>query len=177
MNAAAHGVEGNANAPVLYMALELSNESWKVVFGDGVKRRQVAVPAGELSQMRDAVAEAKERFGLGGSCRVLSCYEAGRDAFWLHRYLPHRDSGEPSAQSPTAVGCGHPIDRGPHRAPARAQAPNRAARHAPRASVDGAGSPGDAAPDGGWTAGCGRRQGARDGRWRVGQASSPRSFA
>lgn len=59
----------------------------KVIFGDGVKRRQVAVPAGKLSQVRDAVAEAKERFGLGGSCRVLSCYEADRDGFWLHRYL------------------------------------------------------------------------------------------
>lgn len=34
MNAAAHGVEGNANSPVLYMALELSNTTWKVVFGD-----------------------------------------------------------------------------------------------------------------------------------------------
>lgn len=32
MNAAAHGVEGNANAPVLYMALELSK-----VYGIGVK--------------------------------------------------------------------------------------------------------------------------------------------
>src|SRR6266702_1681741 len=29
MNTAAHRVEGNANAPVLYMALELSNTTWK----------------------------------------------------------------------------------------------------------------------------------------------------
>ena len=43
MNAAAHGVEGNANSPVLYMALELSNTTWKVVFGDGARRRQMAV--------------------------------------------------------------------------------------------------------------------------------------
>ncbi len=42
MNAAAHRVEDNANAPALYMALELSNTTWKVVFGDGAKRRQVA---------------------------------------------------------------------------------------------------------------------------------------
>jgi transposase len=33
------------------------------------------------------VAKAKERFGLPGSARVLSCYEAGRDGFWLHRHL------------------------------------------------------------------------------------------
>jgi len=29
----------------------------------------------------------KERLGLGASCRVVSCYEAGRDGFWLHRFL------------------------------------------------------------------------------------------
>ena len=87
MNAAAHRVEGNANAAVLYMALELSNTTWKVVFGDGARRRQVAVPAGELMKLQQAVAEAKERFGLGGSTRVVSCYEAGRDGFWLHRHL------------------------------------------------------------------------------------------
>lgn len=87
MNAAAHRAEGNANAAVLYMALELSNTTWKVVFGDGVRRRQVAVPAGELVKLQQAVAEAKERFGLASATRVLSCYEAGRDGFWLHRHL------------------------------------------------------------------------------------------
>jgi len=29
----------------------------------------------------------KERLGLAASCRVVSCYEAGRDGFWLHRFL------------------------------------------------------------------------------------------
>ena len=82
MNAAAHRVEGNANAAVLYMALELSNTTWKVVFGDGARRRQVAVPAGELVKLQQAVAEAKKRFGLASSTRVLSCYEAGRDERW-----------------------------------------------------------------------------------------------
>ena len=33
------------------------------------------------------VADAKERFGLASSSQVLSCYEAGRDGFWLHRHL------------------------------------------------------------------------------------------
>ena len=37
MNAAAHRVEDNPNAPVLYMALELSNSTWKVVFSDGAR--------------------------------------------------------------------------------------------------------------------------------------------
>jgi len=33
------------------------------------------------------VAKAKERFKLPASARVVSCYEAGRDGFWLHRHL------------------------------------------------------------------------------------------
>ena len=32
---------------------------------------------------------AKQRFALTGDAPVLSCYEAGRDGFWLHRYLEH----------------------------------------------------------------------------------------
>jgi hypothetical protein len=31
MNAATHTVEGSAKVPVLYMALELSNETWRIV--------------------------------------------------------------------------------------------------------------------------------------------------
>jgi transposase len=33
------------------------------------------------------VRAAKERFGLAEDTPVVSCYEAGRDGFWLHRYL------------------------------------------------------------------------------------------
>ena len=34
MDLATHGTEGSAAAPVLYMALELSNKSWRLAFGD-----------------------------------------------------------------------------------------------------------------------------------------------
>ena len=37
MNATTHATEGSAAAPVLYMALELSNRSWRLAFGDGAK--------------------------------------------------------------------------------------------------------------------------------------------
>jgi transposase len=33
------------------------------------------------------IERAKERFGLAEGGRVVSCYEAGRDGFWLHRFL------------------------------------------------------------------------------------------
>ena len=87
MNPATHGTEGSASVPVLYMALELSNKSWRLAFSDGVKRRQVAVPAADLMKLAEAVTKAKERFGMPASARVVSCYEAGRDGFWLHRHL------------------------------------------------------------------------------------------
>jgi len=87
MNPATHGTDGSATVPVLYMALELSNKSWRLAFSDGVKHRQVAVPAADLMKLAEAVSKAKERFGMPTSARVVSCYEAGRDGFWLHRYL------------------------------------------------------------------------------------------
>jgi hypothetical protein len=34
---------------MLYMALELSNKTWGVTFGDGARRRQVSVPGGDLT--------------------------------------------------------------------------------------------------------------------------------
>ena len=34
MDPATHGTEGSASAPVLYMAPEPSNKSWRLAFGD-----------------------------------------------------------------------------------------------------------------------------------------------
>jgi transposase len=87
MNLATHGTEVSASAPVLYMALELSDKSWRLALSDGTKRRQVSVPAADLAKLACAVAKAKERFKMPASARVVSCYEAGRDGFWLHRHL------------------------------------------------------------------------------------------
>jgi transposase len=87
MNPATQGTEGSASAPVLYMALELSNKTWRLALSDGAKRRQVTVPAADLARLAEAVAKAKVRFGMPVTARVLSCYEAGRDGFWLHRHL------------------------------------------------------------------------------------------
>jgi transposase len=37
-----------------------------------------------LGAIQREIDHAKRRFGLAEGCRVLSCYEAGRDGFWLH---------------------------------------------------------------------------------------------
>jgi len=72
---------------VLYMALELSNRSWKVCFGNGWRGRRVSVEAGDVDKLREQVENAKKKLGFPPGCPVKSCYEAGRDGFWLHRYL------------------------------------------------------------------------------------------
>jgi transposase len=39
------------------------------------------------------IAKAKRRFGLPADAAVVSCYEAGRDGFWLHRFLTAQGIG------------------------------------------------------------------------------------
>jgi transposase len=73
----------------LYLAFELGNKAWKLGFtvGLGQKPRRRKVKAGDLAGLQKEIKLAQQRFRLGTRGRVLSCYEAGRDGFWLHRYL------------------------------------------------------------------------------------------
>jgi len=72
----------------LYLAFELGNAEWKLGFtiGLGQSPRQRKIRAGDLVALQREIDLAKKRFNLAAA-RVLSCYEAGRDGFWLHRYL------------------------------------------------------------------------------------------
>jgi transposase len=78
-----------APASVLYMALELSSGTWKLAFtvGLGQKPRLKTVTARSTVALLFEIKAAKKRFGLPEDAPVLSCYEAGRDGFWLHRFL------------------------------------------------------------------------------------------
>jgi transposase len=72
----------------LYLALELSNAKWELTFGDGsTRRRKVEVKAGERNALSVELRKAKKHFGMTEGGKVVSCYEAGRDGFWIHRYL------------------------------------------------------------------------------------------
>ena len=73
----------------LCIAIELSNEKWKLGFsiGFGQPPRLRDLAARDLSGLVKEICLAKERFDLLDSTPVFSCYEAGRDGFWLHRYL------------------------------------------------------------------------------------------
>ncbi len=74
-------------SPLLYMALDLSHRSWKVAFSDGQRQRIVTVRDKNTGALQEAIGKAREKFRLPEGCQVVSCYEAGRDGFWLHRYL------------------------------------------------------------------------------------------
>ena len=90
---AAHTVHYTPTAgPVLYVAFELSWGTWKMAFtvGAGQPPRIRSVPARLTSSVLHEIKKAKLRFGLPANALVVSCYEAGRDGFWLHRFLLHQ---------------------------------------------------------------------------------------
>ena len=85
---AAHAGQTSVGDQVLYMALELSNTTWKVLFASPAdKRRECNVPARDVKGLMAAIATGKQRLGLSPQSRVLACQEAGRDGFWIDRAL------------------------------------------------------------------------------------------
>lgn len=73
----------------LSLAFELGNREWKLGFttGFGQPPRERTIAARDLPALAVEIAEAKRRFALPAPTPVHSCYEAGRDGFWLHRAL------------------------------------------------------------------------------------------
>jgi transposase len=73
----------------LYVAFELSKKDWKLAMtsGFGVTPWLQTVASGDLRAVERALARGRQRFGLPPAAVVLSCYEAGRDGFWIHRAL------------------------------------------------------------------------------------------
>jgi transposase len=81
----------NPTAPenALCVSFELGEGTWKLSFtsGFGEKVFRRGVPSRDRKAVLDAIDRMKERLGLAFDVRVVSCYEAGRDGFWLHRFL------------------------------------------------------------------------------------------
>ena len=75
------------------MAMELGQREWKLGFTTGVgqRPRRRSVRTDTWDRLAEEITAAKKRFGLPGDARVSSCYEAGRDGFWIHRYLTRLD--------------------------------------------------------------------------------------
>ncbi|WPL16833.1 Transposase IS116/IS110/IS902 family protein [Thiorhodovibrio winogradskyi] len=71
----------------LYLALELSNKTWKLCFSNGEKIRIKTIEARDLPALREQIEIAQGKLGLSADCVIESVYEAGRDGFWIHRIL------------------------------------------------------------------------------------------
>src|SRR5262249_29493935 len=84
-----HHAESTGSAAVLYMAVELSARRWQLAFAVGLatpsRRRTIA--AGDAAALQQEIVAACRRCGLPTTATVRSCYEAGRDGFWVHRWL------------------------------------------------------------------------------------------
>lgn len=94
MTSTAHSNQYNDNQagePRLYLALELSAKTWKMGFsvGLGHKPRIRSMVSGDGKAFDREVERARRRFQVP-EARVMSCYEAGRDGFWVHRWLKAR---------------------------------------------------------------------------------------
>ena len=79
----------SAEGAALYLAFELGEREWKLGFsiGLGQRARERTIKAGDVQALPVEIGLAKKRLGLPETAAVRSCYEAGRDGFWLHRYL------------------------------------------------------------------------------------------
>jgi transposase len=84
--------EVSVNESVVYVGFELGKKEWKLALtsGFGMQPWLRTVPAGELDAVERVVRAARQRFGLAPTARAISCYEAGRDGFWIHRALWRR---------------------------------------------------------------------------------------
>ena len=87
--AVTHHEQRNTTEAPLFVAFELREKTWKLGFtiGHGQKPRERTVTARQHEHVLNEIAQAKRRFGLPETAPVVSCYEAGREGFWLHRFL------------------------------------------------------------------------------------------
>ena len=117
-------------APVLYLALELGASNWKLAFtvGLGQKPRLKTITARSTLGLLWEIKAAQKRLGLPEDAPVLSCYEAGRDGFWLHRFLLAHGVQNQVVDSSRARARTRSEPRRPRRAPRVGAAPGQKGR-------------------------------------------------
>jgi transposase len=81
--------EISVSESTLYVAFELGKKEWKLAMtsGFGVAPWLRTIVSGDLRAVERAMRDGRRRFGLPAAAAVVSCYEAGRDGFWIHRAL------------------------------------------------------------------------------------------
>ena len=73
----------------MHVAFELDDQGWKLALGTRLGKQPWLrrVSPRDREGILAVIEAAKARFRLGDNARVVSCYEAGREGFWLHRWL------------------------------------------------------------------------------------------
>jgi transposase len=74
----------------VYVAFELSKSNWQlgVMLPGAEKMSRYRIDGGDLASLSNVLAKVRQRAEqLGKPVRILSCYEAGLDGHWLHRWL------------------------------------------------------------------------------------------
>ena len=84
--------EMSVSEPTLLVAFELGKKDWKLALTSGFAATPMVktIPSGDLAAVERTLAAGRAHFGLPRAARVVSCYEAGRDGFWIHRALTTR---------------------------------------------------------------------------------------
>jgi transposase len=83
--------ERTAATPLL-MAMELGSTKWTLGFTtrSAEVTRIRRINAGDMPALEKEMLLAKTRLALPLDAPIASCYEAGRDGFWIHRWLEAR---------------------------------------------------------------------------------------
>jgi hypothetical protein len=89
MTTTTRSAECNAPGTLVMLAFDLGSMKWMLGFTTAPAQhpRIRTMPAGDLGTLVKEIQLAKARFGLPLGSPVRSCYEAGRDGFWPHRWL------------------------------------------------------------------------------------------
>jgi transposase len=78
----------------VYVAFELSKSKWQIAVRTpgSEKLSRYRIDGGDLAALSGLLARARAKAQqLGKPVRILSCYEAGLDGHWLHRWLAQND--------------------------------------------------------------------------------------
>src|ERR1700680_485517 len=84
------GTPASAEYATVYLVFELSKAKWKlgVMLPGSQKMSRYTIDGGDLGALSGRLLAARAKTESSGKpVRILSCYEAGLDGHWLHRWL------------------------------------------------------------------------------------------
>ena len=96
-----------AEHSTLYIAIEISRQSWVVGIKSPTSERNGlhTLGASDVEGLKELIEHqhTKAEHALGCKVRLLSCYEAGYEGFWLARWLDHALSLEMIVLDPASL--------------------------------------------------------------------------